>query len=62
MVALVAVVGGARRAILLQYSITLAALGILFLILPRVMAWLFSLLALWLVISAWIESWARERR
>ncbi|MGQ0702267.1 MAG: phospholipase D-like domain-containing protein [Gemmatimonadales bacterium] len=58
-VALWAVVAGARRAILLQYSIALAALGILFLIFPRIMAIIFAGLALWLALSAWLESWGK---
>lgn len=56
------VVAGARRTILLQYSVALAGLGILFLLFPRVMAWVFSVLALWLAAAAWFESWGRESR
>jgi cardiolipin synthase len=59
-VAVWAVVAGARRTILLQYSVALAVLGILFLLFPRIMAWAFSVLALWLAISAWLETWGRE--
>jgi len=60
-VALWAVVSGAQRAILLQYSVALAVLGILFLLFPRVMAWTFSVLTLWLAAAAWIETLGRER-
>ncbi|HEV8612247.1 MAG TPA: phospholipase D-like domain-containing protein [Gemmatimonadales bacterium] len=61
-VAVWTVMAGARRTILLQYSVALAGLGILFLLLPRVMAWMFSVLALWLALSAWFETWGRERQ
>ena len=60
-VAMWAVVAGARRSILLQSSIALAALGILFLIAPKPMAVAFGGLALWLSLSAWLESWGTER-
>jgi len=60
-VALWAVVAGARRAILLQFSVALSVLGILFLIFPRVMAGAFAVLALWLALAAWLESWGRDR-
>jgi len=60
-VAFWAVVVGARRAILLQFSVALAALSILFLIFPRVMAAGFTVLALWLAVAAWFETWGRER-
>jgi cardiolipin synthase len=56
------VVAGARRTILLQYSIILASLGILFLIFPRVMAWIFAALTLWLAAAAWFETWGRDNR
>jgi len=55
-----AVASGARRTILLQYSVALAGLGILLLFFPRVMAWGFAVLALWLAASAWFETWGRE--
>jgi hypothetical protein len=55
-----AVAAGARRTILLQYSVALAGLGILFLLFPRVMAWAFAVLALWLAVSAWFETWGRD--
>jgi len=61
-VAVWAVMAGARRSILLQYSVLLASLGILFLLFPRTMGWICAALALWLAISAWFESWGRERR
>jgi hypothetical protein len=52
---------GARRSIMVEWSIALATLGILFLLLPRVMAVVFGALALWLAISAWFETWGQER-
>lgn len=55
-----AVAAGARRTILLQYSVALAGLGILFLFFPRVMAGAFAVLALWLAASAWFETWGRD--
>ncbi len=59
-VAVWAVVAGARRSILLQASIALAALGILFLVVPKPMAVVFGGMALWLSLSAWLESWGTE--
>ena len=56
------VVAGARRTILLQYSVLLASLGILFLLFPRVMAWIFAAFALWLAAAAWFETWGRDNR
>ncbi len=61
-VALWAVVAGARRALLLQYSIGLALVGILFLIFPRTMAVAFGVLVLWLAAAAWLETLGREPR
>lgn len=55
-VALWAVVAGARRTVFLQYSITLAVFGILFLFFPRAMAAVFGILALWLAFAAWLET------
>jgi cardiolipin synthase len=60
-VAVWAVMAGARRSIVVEWSIALATLGILFLLLPRVMAVVFGALALWLAVSAWFETWGRER-
>jgi cardiolipin synthase len=60
-VAVWAVMAGARRSIMVEWSIALATLGILFLLLPRVMAVVFGALALWLAISAWFETWGQER-
>lgn len=56
------VVAGARRKILLQYSVLLAVLGILFLLFPRVMAWIFAALTLWLAAAAWFETWGRDQQ
>ena len=61
-VAVWSVMAGARRTILLQYSVLLAALGILSLIFPRIMAWVFAVLALWLAAAAWFETWGREAK
>lgn len=61
-VALWAVVAGARRALLLRYSIGLAVVGILFLIFPRTMAAGFAALALWFAVAAWFETLGREPR
>lgn len=58
-VAVWAVVSGARRAILLQYSLTLTIIGVLFLFFPRSMAAVFGVLALWLAVAAWLETWSR---
>ena len=56
------VVAGARRAILVQFSVILAALSILFLLLPRVVAWVFAILTVWLAAAAWFETWGRDKR
>jgi hypothetical protein len=53
---------GARRTILVQSSVILASLGILFVLFPRIMAWSFAVLALWLASAAWFETWGRSRR
>jgi hypothetical protein len=45
----------------LQSSFALATLGILFLLLPRIMAVVFGALALWLALSAWFETWGEHR-
>jgi len=60
-VAVWALMSGARRSMVLQSSIALATLGILFLVLPRVMAVVFGALALWLALSAWFETWGEAR-
>jgi cardiolipin synthase len=60
-VAVWAVMSGAKRSMVLQSSIALATLGILFLVLPRVMAVVFGALALWLALSAWFETWGEAR-
>ena len=59
-VAVWAVMAGARRTILVQYSVILATLGILFLFFPRIMAAGFAVLALWLALAAWFETWGRK--
>lgn len=61
-VALWTVVSAARRTVLLQYSIALAVVGVLFLFFPRLMAVIFGVLTLWLAVSAWVESWAKPGR
>ena len=61
-VAVWTVMAGARRTILLQYSVVLATLGILSLMFPRIMAWAFAILALWLATSAWFETWGRNEQ
>ena len=61
MVAVWAVMSGARRTVLLQSSIGLAVLGILFLIFPRILAVVFGVLVLWLALAAWFETWGRDR-
>ena len=55
-VALWAVVAGAHRTVFLQYSLVLAALGVLFLFFPRTMAAVFGFLSLWLAVAAWLET------
>lgn len=55
-VALWAAVAGARRTVFLQYSVTLALLGVLFLFFPRIMAAAFGFLSLWLAFAAWLET------
>lgn len=60
-VAVWAMMAGAKRSMSLQTSIALATLGILFLVLPRVMAVVFGALALWLALSAWFETWGEAR-
>ena len=45
----------------LQLSIAFATLGILFLLVPRVMAIVFGALALWLALTAWFETWGEAR-
>ena len=55
-VALWAVVAGARRMVFLQYSLILAVLGVLFLFFPRAMAGVFAFLSLWLAVAAWLET------
>lgn len=61
-VAVWTVMAGARRTILLQSSVILASLGILFVLFPRIMAWSFAVLALWLAAASWFETWGRSRR
>lgn len=58
-IALWAVVSGARRTVLLQYTTILAGLGVLFLFFPRIMALLFGVLSLWLALAAWFETRVR---
>ena len=58
-VAVWTVMAGARRTILLRYSILLTSLGILFILFPRVMAWVFAVVSLWLAAAAWFETWGK---
>jgi phosphatidylserine/phosphatidylglycerophosphate/cardiolipin synthase-like enzyme len=46
---------GARRTVLLPYSIALAVLGVLFIFLPNTMAAVFAVLSLWLALTAWLD-------
>lgn len=58
-IALWTVVSAARRTVLIQYTVLLTGLGVLFLFFPRTMATLFALLSLWFAAAAWLESTAR---
>jgi hypothetical protein len=60
-VALRAVLTGSRSGLLLKLAIALAAVGLLFLLLPRAMAAVSAGLSLWLAAAAWSES-AGQRR
>jgi cardiolipin synthase len=55
-VAMQQIMSGARRTVLLPYSIALAGLGVLFLFFPRTMASIFAVLSLWLALTAWLDS------
>lgn len=46
---------GARRTVLLPYSIALAVLGVLFIFFPNTMAAIFAVLSLWLALTAWLD-------
>ena len=61
-VAVWALVSGARRTVLLQYSIALTVLGVFFLLLPRTMAAIFGFVSLWFAVAAWLETWGRPDR
>ena len=60
-VALRAVLAGSRQRLFLKLAMGLAALGVLFLLLPRTMAALFAVLSLWLAVAAWAETAGRPR-
>ena len=60
-VTLRAVLSGSRRTLFLQYSLTLAVLGILFIVFPRTMAGVFGAMALWLASAAWVDAFRRRR-
>jgi cardiolipin synthase len=55
-VAMQQILSGARRTVLLPYSIALAVLGVLFLFFPHVMAIVFAVLSLWLALAAWLDA------
>lgn len=54
-VAMQQILRGARRTVLLPYSVALGVLGVLFLFLPHVMAVVFAALSLWLALAAWLD-------
>ncbi|HEX7024814.1 MAG TPA: phospholipase D-like domain-containing protein, partial [Gemmatimonadales bacterium] len=47
---------GARRTVLLPYSIVLTVIGVLFLSFPRTMGVIFAVMSLWLALTAWLDS------
>ncbi len=55
-VAVWGLLAGARRTVLLQYSLILAGIGTLFLFFPRSMAAFFAALSLWLALTSWLET------
>ena len=54
-VAMQQIMSGARRTVLLPYSLGLAVVGVLFIFFPRTMAAVFAVLSLWLALTAWLD-------
>jgi cardiolipin synthase len=54
-VAMQQIMSGARRTVLLPYSLALAAVGALFIFFPHTMAAVFAVLSLWLALTAWLD-------
>jgi len=54
-VAMQQIMSGARRTVLLPYSLALAAIGVLFIFFPHIMASVFAVLSLWLALTAWLD-------
>ncbi len=54
-VAMQQIMSGARRTVLLPYSVALAIVGVLFIFFPRSMAVVFAVLSLWLALTAWLD-------
>jgi cardiolipin synthase len=61
LVALRAVVGGARRSVYAPLSLVLLAMGALFFFLPRITAFVFGIGCAWLAASAAAEAFGRQR-
>jgi cardiolipin synthase len=54
-VAMQQIMSGARRTVLLPYSLALAVVGVLFIFFPHTMAAVFAVLSLWLALTAWLD-------
>lgn len=54
-VAMQQIMSGARRTVLLPYSLALAVMGVLFIFFPRTMAAVFAVLSLWLALTSWLD-------
>lgn len=54
-VAMQQIMSGARRTVLLPYSLALAVVGVLFIFFPHTMAAAFAVLSLWLALTAWLD-------
>ncbi len=54
-VAMQQIMSGARRTVLLPYSLALAVVGVLFILFPHTMAAAFAVLSLWLALTAWLD-------
>ena len=61
MLALRTLLAGARRAVFGPLSLLLALLGVLFLLIPTVMATLFGVLSIWLAAVSGAEALRRRR-